>query len=235
MRAGWLWGKMCIRDRHYFVDARSGKILDQWDGVNTAKPGPGGGNSGSCTPAVGTGKTLTEGNVTLNTSLCGSSYRMVDTTRGDGATHNMSMMTVGMGSVFTASSNTWGNNLVTNSQTVGADAQYGIATTWDYYLNVHNRHGIDGAGTGAITRVHYGRNYQNAFWSDGCYCMTFGDGDNGATIYPLVAIDVAGHEMSHGVTSRSAALVYSGESGGLNEATSDIFGTMVEYLSLIHI
>ena len=215
-------------EMHYFVDARSGKILDQWDGVNTAKPGPGGGG-GSCTPAVGIGKTLTEGNVTLNTSLCGSSYSMVDTTRGGGATHNMAMKTIGMGNVFTASSNTWGNNLVTNSQTVGADAQYGIATTWDYYLNVHNRHGIDGAGTGAITRVHYGRNYQNAFWSDGCYCMTFGDGDNGATIYPLVAIDVAGHEMSHGVTSRSAALVYSGESGGLNEATSDIFGTMVEY------
>ena len=59
--------------------------------------------------------------------------------------------------------------------------------------------------------------------------MTFGDGDNGATILPLVALDIAGHEMSHGVTSRSAGLIYSGESGGLNEATSDIFGTMVEY------
>ena len=59
--------------------------------------------------------------------------------------------------------------------------------------------------------------------------MTFGDGDNGATILPLVALDVAGHEMSHGVTSRTAKLVYSGESGGLNEANSDIFGTMVEF------
>ena len=54
-------------------------------------------------------------------------------------------------------------------------------------------------------------------------------GDNGATVLPMGALDVAGHEMSHGVTSRSAGLVYSGESGGLNEATSDIFGTMVEY------
>ena len=57
--------------------------------------------------------------------------------------------------------------------------------------------------------------------------MTFGDGSG--TSLPLVALDIAGHEMSHGVTSRSADLVYSGESGGLNEATSDIFGTMVEY------
>ncbi len=216
-------------EMHYVVDARSGKVLDQWDSIHTAKPGPGGGNSGACTPAVGLGKSLTEGNVTLDTSLCGSSYRLVDMTRGGGATHNMAMKTVGMGSVFSASSNTWGNNLVTNSQTVAADAHYGIAMTWDYYKTVHGRNGIDGIGTGAVTRVHYGRNYQNAFWSDNCYCMTFGDGDNGATILPLVALDIAGHEMSHGVTSRSAGLVYSGESGGLNEATSDIFGTMVEF------
>jgi Zn-dependent metalloprotease len=58
--------------------------------------------------------------------------------------------------------------------------------------------------------------------------MTFGDGD-GINYGPLVNLDVAGHEMSHGVTSRTAGLVYSGESGGLNEATSDIFGTMVEF------
>ena len=77
--------------------------------------------------------------------------------------------------------------------------------------------------------MHYGRNYVNAFWSDACFCMTFGDGDNGASYCPLVALDVAGHEMTHGVTSRTANLVYSGESGGLNEATSDIFGTMVEF------
>ena len=78
--------------------------------------------------------------------------------------------------------------------------------------------------------MHYGRNYANAFWSDGCYCMSFGDGDNGVSILPLVALDVAGHEMSHGVTSRTAGFgLPSDESGGLNEATSDIMGTMVEF------
>ncbi len=76
--------------------------------------------------------------------------------------------------------------------------------------------------------MHYGRSYNNAFWSDSCFCMTFGDGD-GVQFNPLVSLDVAGHEMSHGVTSRTANLTYSGESGGLNEATSDIFGTMVEF------
>jgi Zn-dependent metalloprotease len=74
--------------------------------------------------------------------------------------------------------------------------------------------------------VHYGTKYDNAFWSDACFCMTYGDGNN---FLPLVSLDVAGHEMSHGVTSRTAGLVYSGESGGLNEGTSDIFGTAVEF------
>ena len=58
--------------------------------------------------------------------------------------------------------------------------------------------------------------------------MTYGDGD-GTNYGPLVSLDVAGHEMSHGVTENTAGLTYSGESGGLNEATSDIFGTMVEF------
>ncbi|WP_449447011.1 M4 family metallopeptidase [Thermomonas brevis] len=216
-------------EMHYFVDATTGKILDRWDAIQTAKPGPGGGSTCTGTAAVGTGKTMAEGTVTLDTTKCGTSYRMVDMTRGGGATHNMAMLTTGMGTLFTSSVNVWGTGLINNAQTVAADAHYGIATTWDYYKNKHGRMGIANDGVGAISRVHYGRNYQNAFWSDGCFCMTFGDGDNGASILPLVALDVAGHEMSHGVTSRSAGLVYSGESGGLNEATSDIFGTMVEY------
>lgn len=216
-------------EMHYIVDAASGKVIDQWDGIHTAKPGPGGSGCTVPTAAIGTGKTLMAGDVVLGTSKCGTTYQMVDVSRGSGATHNMAMKTSGMGTLFTGSTNVWGNNLLSNSQTVAADAHYGVATTWDYFKNVHGRNGIANDGKGAISRVHYGRNYQNAFWSDSCFCMTFGDGDNGASIYPLVAIDVAGHEMSHGVTSRSANLVYSKESGGLNEATSDIFGTMVEY------
>ncbi|MEV5448238.1 M4 family metallopeptidase, partial [Streptomyces sp. NPDC052644] len=72
---------------------------------------------------------------------------------------------------------------------------------------------------------HYGRNYINAFW-DGAQ-MTYGDGASNSR--PLVSLDVAGHEMSHGVTEAVSGLVYSGESGGLNESTSDIFGNMVEF------
>ncbi|MYU65091.1 M4 family metallopeptidase, partial [Streptomyces sp. SID69] len=69
----------------------------------------------------------------------------------------------------------------------------------------------------------------NAFWDDSCFCMTYGDGEGNN--HPLTALDVAGHEMSHGVTANTAGLDYSGESGGLNEATSDIFGTGVEFFA----
>jgi len=140
----------------------------------------------------------------------------------------MKNRTNGSGTLFTDADNLWGDGTLSDRQTTAVDAQYGTAQTWDYYKNVHGRNGIANDGRGAYNRVHYGRSYNNAFWSDSCFCMTYGDGD-GTTYNPFDSLDVAGHEMSHGVTSRTANLTYSGESGGLNEANSDIFGTMVEF------
>ncbi len=216
-------------EMHYFVDAASGAILDRFDGIETAKPGGGGGTT--CTTAAsGIGQSLFSGDVAINTARCSDgSYQMKDLARGGGYTTDMANRTNGSGTIMGDADNNWGNNTTSDRATVAADAHYGVAETWDYYRNVHGRNGIANDGKGALSRVHYGRNYGNAFWSDSCFCMTFGDG--GGSIYPLVDIDVAGHEMSHGVTSRSADLTYSGESGGLNEATSDIFGTMVEFYS----
>lgn len=74
-------------------------------------------------------------------------------------------------------------------------------------------------------RVHYSNNYQNAFW-DGS-SMTFGDG--GSTFYPLVSLDVSAHEVSHGFTEQNSNLIYSGQSGGINEAFSDIAGEAAEF------
>ena len=217
------------REMHYIVDADSGAVLDRWNGVETAQPGRDGDSCTGGVPSVGIGKSLTEGTVSLDSVKCGSVYQLRDTTRGGGYTTNMGLRQTGMGSIYTDADNTWGNGALNDSATVAADAHYGVSATWDYYFDVHGRHGIADDGVGAVSRVHYGRNYNNAFWRDSCFCMTFGDGDNGVTTMPLVALDIAGHEMSHGVTSRSAGLVYSGESGGLNEASSDINGTMVEF------
>ena len=74
-------------------------------------------------------------------------------------------------------------------------------------------------------RVHYSNNYENAFW-DGSQ-MTFGDG--ASTFYPLVSLDVSSHEVSHGFTEQNSGLRYAGQSGGINEAFSDMAGEAAEY------
>ncbi|MFJ7065025.1 M4 family metallopeptidase [Streptomyces sp. NPDC101115] len=192
---------------HVVTDARTGQKLYEWEGVHT-----------------GTGNTMYSGQVTLGTA---PSYTLTDTGRGNHKTYNLNGGTSGTGTLFTNSTDVWGNGLPSNKETAGADAHYGAALTWDYYKNVHGRSGIRGDGVGAYSRVHYGNAYVNAFWSDSCFCMTYGDGSNNSK--PLTSIDVAAHEMTHGVTSNTAGLVYSGESGGLNEATSDIFAAAVEF------
>jgi len=199
-------------EAHLIISATSKKLLDRWDDIHTAD------NTGS-------GKTLYSGNVTLHDDLSGSTYTLRDLTRGS---HYVVSMNNGTSTetIYTATDNVWGNNAESDGQTVAADAAYGQNMTWDYYKNVHGRNGIADDGAGARSRVHYSSNYDNAFWDDSCFCMTYGDGN---TFTPLVSLDVAGHEMTHGVTSRTAGLVYSRQSGGLNEATSDIMGTMVEY------
>ena len=132
------------------------------------------------------------------------------------------------GTIFSSPDTSFGDGTNGNRESAGADAHYGSQKTWDYFKTSHGRAGIFGTGAGSFSRVHYGKNYVNAFW-DGTK-MTYGDGD-GVDFGPLVSLDVAGHEMTHGVTEHTAGLTYSGESGGLNEATSDIFGSMVEFYS----
>jgi Zn-dependent metalloprotease len=149
---------------------------------------------------------------------------MIDPVRGGNSTYNGPATSAPL---FTDADNVWGNGSVSNAQTAAVDAHFGIAKTWDYYKSTFNRSGIANDGKGARSFVHDGA-YVNASWSDSCFCMRYGDGD-GTTYLPLVELDIAGHEMSHGVTSRTAGLTYRGESGGLNEATSDIMGTNVEF------
>ncbi|MEV6197439.1 M4 family metallopeptidase [Streptomyces sp. NPDC051920] len=199
---------------HVITDAATGKKLYEYQGIET-----------------GTGKTLYSGTVTLNSTLSGSTYSLTDGTRGGHKTYNKSHSTSSSaGTLFTDADDVWGTGAASSSttdQTAAADAAYGAQVTWDFYKNTFGRSGIKNNGVGAYSRVHYGNAYVNAFWDDSCFCMTYGDGSGNT--HPLTSLDVAGHEMSHGVTANTAGLNYSGESGGLNEATSDIFGTGVEF------
>src|SRR5690606_23813249 len=166
---------------HYFVDARNGKLLDQWGAVQPARPGRDARGGAPPVAAAGTAHSLTQGTVEIATVECAKGYQMMDLSRGGGYTTNMGMRQAGMGSIFTDADNDWGNGGLTSSATVAVDAHYGVSATWDYFLEKHGRHGIANDGLGAVSRVHYGRNYANAFWRDSCFCMTFGDGDNGVS------------------------------------------------------
>jgi zinc metalloprotease ZmpA len=205
-----------------YVDARTGAVLRREEQIQTVD---------------GSGQSLYSGTVPLRLTQSGSTYQLKDPTRGNTYTTDMqnksdsfSCQAFGTncsaGTLFTSPDTLFGTGTTGSRESAAVDAQYGTNSTWDYFKNVHARNGIFGNGTGSFNRVHYGRNYVNAFW-DGTK-MTYGDGD-GVEFGPLTSLDVAGHEMSHGVTENSANLTYSGESGGLNEATSDIFGTLVEF------
>jgi Zn-dependent metalloprotease len=209
----------------YLINAHTGGIIEKWNSLHTAA-------------ATGTGNSQYSGTVSLNTNTVTGGYEMRDTVRGmNFATYNLNHATSGQGTIYTDADNGWGDGAnyvegssttAANGQTAAVDAHYGVGLTYDYYKNIHNRNGIDGAGKATYSRVHYSNSYDNAFWDDTCFCMTYGDGSSFTT---LTSIDVAGHEMSHGVCARTANLSYSGESGGLNEANSDINGTMVEFMA----
>ncbi len=212
--------------RHTYVDAVTGKVRLVDEEIHTAD---------------GVGSSLYSGRVPLSTVLNTDAYELRDLTRGGNYVGDVDNRTddclpillplctsTAPGKTFTDPDNDWGNGSVLDRQTVAVDAQYGAAVTWDYFAKIHNRLGNANDGVGVYSRVHYGNNYANAFWNDNCRCMTFGDGD-GKELGALVSLDIAGHEITHGLTSRTAALMNSGESGGLNEATSDIFGTMIEF------
>lgn len=204
-----------------FVDAHTGEKVFEYDNLQT-----------------GTGSSLYSGTVTIGTSQSGANFYMEDTTRRQG-TFNMnnsgstSTGTGGTQSRYTDADDSW---TATNAR-AGVDAHYGAAKTFDYYQSVHGRNGIDGNyGPGTTTaaangvsivasRVHFGTGYNNAFWYQNM--MTYGDGD-GTSFTPLTTLDICGHEMTHGVTERTANLTYAKESGALNESMSDVFGAMVE-------
>lgn len=108
-----------------------------------------------------------------------------------------------------------------------ADEAYdGLGATWSLYAQVYGRDSLDGRGLPLEASVHYGQQYDNAFW-DG-QRMVFGDGDAITFNRFTIAADVVGHELTHGVTQFTARLAYRDQSGALNESVSDVFGSLVK-------
>lgn len=174
-------------------------------------------------------------NTTANTSYSGNriittdyrsvqnNFRLRETGRGDGIrTYDMLNGTNHGNAVDIISNvNFW---LDTGRAEYATDAHWGAEMVYDYYLNVHGRNSIDGNGIIMRSYVHYDVNYANAFW-DG-QRMTYGDGNS--SLSALTTLDIAGHEITHGVDQYTSNLVYQNESGALDESFADIFGNTVE-------
>jgi Zn-dependent metalloprotease len=198
----------------YFIDAHTGKKVFKYNNLQTA-----------------TGVSLFSGIVDIGTSSVGTTFYMEDIVKRVG-TFDFRNGTAKLNR-FTDTDNVWDSA----TQKAGVDAHFGFTKTLEYYSVKHGRNGINGSGGPTVqtaaangvglatSRVHYSRNYNNAFW-DGRQ-MTYGDGD-GTTFTPLVTLDICGHEVTHGVTQFSANLVYANESGALNESMSDVFGALIE-------
>ncbi len=226
-----------VKHTDFIIDARSGDVLKKWNSLQTAA-------------AKGLGHSQYSGDVSLDVFQNAQGlFELRDVTRAGGEgirTYDVNHAAVQNGVVptltlYTDADNVWGdgqnyivganNTLSTNGQTAAVDAHFGLLATWDFYKKIFGRDGIDGFGSPTYNRVHASNLYNNAFWSDGCFCMSYGDGSFPAAggFRSMGVLDVTGHEMTHGVTSHTAGLIYDGESGGLNEANSDIFGTLTEF------
>ncbi|MBI3518316.1 MAG: M4 family metallopeptidase [Bacteroidetes bacterium] len=196
-----------------FVDAASGKIIKEQNLICTVD-------------AVGTANTKYSGTKNITTDSFTGGYRLRESGRGGGIeTYNMSNTTTYSATDFTNTTNTW---TITTANQAATDAHFGAESTYDYYMQTFNRNSVDDAGYKLLSYVHYSTNYVNAFW-DGTR-MTYGDGQASQGFSIMTALDVCGHEITHGVVQNTANLS-GGEADALNEAFADIFGTSVEWFA----
>lgn len=199
--------------KQIYVDALTGNIIHENDLIHHAD-------------AAGTAVTAYVGTKPITADYTGTTYRLRETGRGQGIeTYNLQKGTSYAAAVdFTDADNYW-NNVNANLDQYAGDAHYGAEMTYDYFFLTYGRNSINNAGFKLLSYIHYSTNYVNAFW-DGSR-MTYGDGNSSYT--PLTSLDICGHEITHGLTTFTANLNYSYQSGALNESFSDIFGTVIEF------
>jgi len=216
LRLAWkfdIYAQEPMSRNYVYVDAVTGEIINKVDRIRTIDTN-------------GTAITAYSGSRPIVADSFSGSFRLREVGRGGGInTFNMLTGTNYANAVdFTDADNIW-NNVNAAKDQYATDAHWGSEMTYDYYLIRHNRNSVDDAGFTLNSYVHYSTNYNNAFW-DGTR-MTYGDG--GTTYGPFTALDITGHEITHGVTENSSNLNYQNESGALNESFSDIFGTAIEF------
>jgi Zn-dependent metalloprotease len=209
----------------YFVDAKTSTIIDSY--------------SSTCTdgPATANATDLNGVSRNINTYLAGGTYYMMDASK---AMFNAGQSTIPdnpVGAIITLDANNTFNDNITyvsssNNQwneASSVSAHYNGSITYDYYLNTHGRNSINGSGGTIISIVNVadedGQSLANAYWNG--QAMFYGNG--GGVFLPLAGgLDVAAHEMTHGVVQNTANLEYKNEPGAINESMADIAGAMVD-------
>lgn len=197
---------------HLIIDAKTGEVLSYFDNLQTADAtGPGGNEK---TGEYFYGSDFGSLDVTESGTTCTMENTNVKTVNLNHRTNGSDAFS------FTCPENTF--KAINGAYSPLNDAHFFGGVIFNMY---NDWLGVAPLNFQLQMKVHYSRRYENAFW-DGS-SMTFGDGAN--TFYPLVSLDVSAHEVSHGYTEQNSNLTYSGKSGGLNEAFSDIAGEAAEY------
>ncbi|WP_240489358.1 M4 family metallopeptidase [Legionella parisiensis] len=204
-----------VQRPYYMINAQTGDIITSWNGLTTRDAeGPGGNQK---TGAYYYGRDYDFLDVS---NICQMSNQDIDT-------YDMNNQVTG-GTIyqFTCPSRSTDRPVNNGKAVNGAysplnDAHYFAGKVLDMYQKWFSLYPLQSKFQ---VRVHFGTNYEGAFWNG--QHMTFGDG--GANTYPFTAIDVMAHEVSHGVTEFNSGLLYKGQSGGINEAFSDMAGETAE-------
>jgi Zn-dependent metalloprotease len=203
-----------ITNYDVYVEASSGTILKKEDRIRYD-----GATTGTGTAVDGTTKNI-------NIYLSSGKYQLKDTSKASSKsqilTYTANNKQTEPGTLITNTTSTF------NTETLKAavSAHYYGGVVYDFYKNLFGRTSLDNKGMNLTSTVHYANKYNNAFW-DGSQ-MVYGDGDGTTFTYLSGDLDVVGHEMTHGVTERTADLNYEDQSGALNESISDVFGVLIE-------
>lgn len=198
-----------LKNADYFIDAHNGQLLGVDDKIHYSD-------------AVGNAETAYSGTQSIHSDFTGSQYRLRDYTKGNGiiTLHGESGK---RGTDYYSNSPNWSFN---NSDQAALDAHYGVSASWLFYKTVFDRNSYDDKGTTIYSYVNDPTYLDNAFW-DGT-AMNFNKRSNGNP-GGVTAIDVTGHELTHGVTQETSGLKYKKESGGINESLSDIMGKAIQF------
>ncbi|MDD4052593.1 MAG: M4 family metallopeptidase, partial [candidate division Zixibacteria bacterium] len=214
-----------IDDWYYFIDACSGAVLHKYNNTN------------SDGPATTSATDLNGISQTINTYLVGSLYYLIDASRPIWQVVQPDIVNDPRGALWTTTfGNTdngpWSHVMSANNtwnDPVAVSAHYNVGQTFQYYYSTFGRNAIDDSGTTIYSVIHVtksGVSMDNAYWNYSGF-MAYGDGE--VKFKPLAgALDVAAHEMTHGVIQHTVNLEYQNQSGALNESFADVFGCMVD-------